>query len=193
VDISEVQVARARDLVPAARFLCADMTALDFPAGSFEAIVSFFAIIHVPLDEQPAILKNIHRWLKPGGYLLATVGSGAWTGTENDWHGAPMYWSHFDAQTNLRLIEEAGFQIRTAQEETAEEHGQPATFLWVIARKDGKRVELYTRPGNDTRRLLHLLRSLWHSRDPSIPSRGSRLLGCCGHRGRRLDRAGAPP
>lgn len=35
-----------------------------------------------------------------------------------------------------RLVEQAGLRILTAQEETAEEHGQPATFLWVVARKD---------------------------------------------------------
>ena len=111
VDLSPVQVARARRLVPGARFECPDMATVELPPQSFAAIVSFYAIIHVPLDEQPAILKNIHRWLKPGGYLLATVGSGAWTGTENDWHGAPMYWSHAHRATYLVWLEETGFEV----------------------------------------------------------------------------------
>jgi len=75
------------------------------------AVVSFFAIIHVPLDEQAAIFENIHRWLRPTGYLLATVGSGAWTGTEEDWHGAPMYWSHADRATYVAWLEQMGFEI----------------------------------------------------------------------------------
>jgi SAM-dependent methyltransferase len=112
VDLSPVQITRARRLVPTAQFECADMSAVDFPAQSFAAIVSFFAIIHVPLEEQPAIFKNIHRWLRPSGYLLATVGSGAWTGTEDDWHGAPMYWSHADRATYVAWLEETGFDVR---------------------------------------------------------------------------------
>ncbi len=111
IDLSPVQIARARRLVPTATFECADMTKVAFPRQTFAAVVSFYAIIHVPLNEQPATLKKIHRWLKPGGYLLATVGSGAWTGTENDWHGAPMYWSHADRETYLAWLEERGFEV----------------------------------------------------------------------------------
>ena len=63
------------------------------------------------LHDPVGVLEKIHRWLKPGGYLLATVGSGAWTGIEDDWHGAPMYWSHADRDTYLRWLEELGFRI----------------------------------------------------------------------------------
>ena len=37
--------------------------------------------------------------------------------------------------TNRRLVESAGLEIVSAVEETADEDGQPTTFLWVIARK----------------------------------------------------------
>ncbi len=53
-DISPVQISRARAAVPNADFLCADMTTLTFPAHAFAAVVSFYAVIHVPLAEQPA-------------------------------------------------------------------------------------------------------------------------------------------
>ena len=46
-----------------------------------------------------------------------------------------MYWSHYDSATNRALIEQAGLHIISAREETAEEDGQPVTFLWVIAQK----------------------------------------------------------
>ncbi|MDQ6714290.1 MAG: class I SAM-dependent methyltransferase [Candidatus Dormibacteraeota bacterium] len=111
IDLSPVQIARARRLVPRAKFECADMAKVGFPGQTFAAVVCFYAIIHVPVDEQPAILKNIHRWLKPGGYLLGTVGTSAWTGTENDWHGAPMYWSHADRATYMAWLEETGFEV----------------------------------------------------------------------------------
>ncbi len=111
VDLSPVQIARAQRLIPTAQFLCVDMSTLEFAAGMFAAVVSFYAIIHVPLEEQPVIFKNIYRWLRPGGYLLATVGSGSWTGTEDDWLGAPMYWSHADRATYVAWLEEIGFEV----------------------------------------------------------------------------------
>jgi SAM-dependent methyltransferase len=114
VDISPVQIARAQRLVPEAQFLCADMTALDFLPGSFAAVVSLYAIIHVPLDEQPVLFPAIHRWLQPGGYLLATLGADMWTGTEEDWlgvAGGTMYWSHADRETYERSLQEAGFSV----------------------------------------------------------------------------------
>lgn len=111
VDISPVQIDRARRLVPAARFLCQDMTDAEFPSESFAAIVSFFAIIHVPVEEQPGIFRKLSSWLRPGGYLLATVGTRAWTGMEENWHGAPMYWSHADRDTYLSWLRARGFDI----------------------------------------------------------------------------------
>lgn len=75
VDSSPVQIKRAQRLVPTASLICADMTAVDFPPESFQAIVSFYAIIHVPLPEQPQMFRKMHRWLEPGGYLMMTVGS----------------------------------------------------------------------------------------------------------------------
>jgi SAM-dependent methyltransferase len=112
VDISPVQIARVQALVPQSHFICADMMDLDFAPASFVAIVSFYAIIHIPVAQQPALFTNIYRWLEPGGYLMATVGTNAWTGTEANWLGvadAPMYWSHTDAASYQRWLKEQGF------------------------------------------------------------------------------------
>jgi SAM-dependent methyltransferase len=113
VDLSPVQIERARRLVPDGAFHCADMTELDFPPGSFDAIVTFYAVIHVPIAEQPALFLSLHRWLKPGGRLLATVGARAWTGTEENWLGAggTMYWSHEGTETYVRWLRESGFTV----------------------------------------------------------------------------------
>ena len=46
-----------------------------------------------------------------------------------------MFWSHFDSETNLRLVEEAGLNILSAMERTADEDGVPVTFLWIVAQK----------------------------------------------------------
>ena len=67
VDISEVQISRARELVPQAEFINADAMSLDFPPESFDAVVSLYALIHLPLDEQQQLLARIATWLRPGG------------------------------------------------------------------------------------------------------------------------------
>lgn len=113
VDISSVQIGRAKQLVPKAQFLCADMSEVDFAPHSFAAIVAFYSIIHVPVEEQIALFGKIRTWLQPGGYLMATVGHTAWTGTEDNWlvPGATMFWSHADADTYQRWLQESGFAI----------------------------------------------------------------------------------
>jgi len=114
VDLSPVQIARARKLVPNATFICDDMVDVWFDAATFAAIVCLYALIHLPLDEQRALLERIAQWLRPGGTLLATVGHGAWTGTERNWlgvEGAEMWWSHADASTYRRWLADAGLRI----------------------------------------------------------------------------------
>jgi SAM-dependent methyltransferase len=136
VDLSARNVELARANLPSATFLHADMTALEIEPASFDAVVAYFSIIHVPRDEQPGLLAQVTRWLRPGGLFVATMGASATEdGYEEDWLGAPMYWSHFDAATNQRLVEEAGLVIESATLETADEDGTSVTFLWVVARK----------------------------------------------------------
>ncbi len=136
VDISAKQADLAKQNVPNAKFIHADMTKLDFPEGRFDAAAAFYAMIHVPRDEQAKLLGKIAEWLRPGGYLVATMGANA---TEayfsEDFLGTPMYWSNFDSETNRRLVQEAGLTILSAEEETADEFGEPITFLWVVAQK----------------------------------------------------------
>jgi SAM-dependent methyltransferase len=118
VDVSEVQVARARELVPAARFHRADLATVDLAGlglgdGSLDAVVCFYALIHVPVERHPAVLARIAGWLRPGGWLDCTLGATAWTGVQQDWlgGGVPMWWSHADAVTNRRWLGEAGFLV----------------------------------------------------------------------------------
>ena len=118
VDISPVQIERARSLAPRAEFICADMTAIDLPAGEFNAVLSLYAIIHIPVGEQPGLFGKIRNWLKPGGWFLCTVGHKAWTGMEENWlgvAGATMFWSHADQETYQTWLRTAGFRIETTR------------------------------------------------------------------------------
>ena len=136
VDISAEQIALAERHVPDATFIRADMTALDFPAGSFDAVVAFYALIHVPRAEHAGLLGRIAAWLRPGGLLFATMGAGdSPDGVEPDWLGAPMFFSHYDAEKNRDLVRQAGLEILSADVVPEDEDGETVEFLWVAARK----------------------------------------------------------
>jgi SAM-dependent methyltransferase len=113
VDISDAQVRRARDLVPGATFIRADVITVGFDAASFDAVLSFFALIHLPLADQPSLLARAASWLRPGGLFVATTGYWAWTGVQENWlgGGAPMWWSHADVTTYRSWIAQAGLSV----------------------------------------------------------------------------------
>jgi cyclopropane fatty-acyl-phospholipid synthase-like methyltransferase len=110
VDISGVQIERAKSLVPGAAFVQADMAAWDCDPASFEAIVSLYALIHVPLEDQRRLIPRMGRWLVPGGFLLAIVGHDRFTGTD-EYLGAQMFWDHADTATYLQWLSDAGLNV----------------------------------------------------------------------------------
>jgi 2-polyprenyl-3-methyl-5-hydroxy-6-metoxy-1,4-benzoquinol methylase len=141
VDISDVQVERARRLVPGATFIRADATEMSFPSGSFDAVISLYALIHMPLDRQPRLLRDIACWLRPGGWLLASTGQNAWTGTEDNWLNghATMWWSHAGAATYRAWIQQAGLEI-TDQQFVPEGDGGHALF-WARQPSDPGKID----------------------------------------------------
>jgi SAM-dependent methyltransferase len=106
VDFSAVQLSRARALVPAARFVQADMAAFSLRPASVDGVTAFYSLIHLPIADQRALLPRIREWLRPGGYLLAIVGSAWWTGTE-EYLGADMFWDHADTRAYLAWLSAA--------------------------------------------------------------------------------------
>jgi 2-polyprenyl-3-methyl-5-hydroxy-6-metoxy-1,4-benzoquinol methylase len=138
VDVSPKQLELARTNVPEGTFLKADMTEVTFAPESFDAVVAFHSIIHVPRTEHPTLLESIHRWLEPGGALLATMTVADYEGRDEDWEGwgAPMVWSHYGRNANVAMLREAGFEMRYAEPRTGRGTGdETETWLWVLARK----------------------------------------------------------
>lgn len=135
IDFSEAQLALARENVPTAQFLCQDLTDLDLASESFDAIVSYYAIIHIPRECHAGLIQNFFRMLKPNGYTLLCLGADDLANDQTeDYMGAPMYWSHFDAATNLELMQASGFEIiwsRFISDASAPQSGH----LFVLAHK----------------------------------------------------------
>jgi len=135
VDFSEAQIELAKKNVPNATFLCEDMAKLDFPENTFDGITSYYAIIHIPREEHQALLANFHRVLKPGGIALLCLGAEhSVEDIDENYLGARMYWSHYDTETYLKMLDECGFSIlwsKRVEDATCEGAGH----LFVLVKK----------------------------------------------------------
>lgn len=138
VDISSSQIALARHHVPEATFVHADVTELELPNASYDAVVSFYMFGHIPPDEQGRLVARIAVWLRPGGWFLATMGArdeDVPDTVEEDWLGAPMYFAGVGRQRSLELVLRAGLEVEREEAIPQIEHGEEVRFLWVLARR----------------------------------------------------------
>ncbi|KAI1375696.1 S-adenosyl-L-methionine-dependent methyltransferase [Hypoxylon crocopeplum] len=112
-----------------------DMSALSFADASFDVVLAFYSVIHLPRTEQTEMIGKIARWLKPGGYLLANFADSAeeaivmekWL-DEKGW----MFWSGWGKEETLKIVGEAGLQVVVSE---VSKDVVDASFLWVIARR----------------------------------------------------------
>lgn len=127
VDISKKHIEQAKKNVKA-KYFVGDFFSVK---GKFDAIVSFYAIFHIPRKEHKQLLKHIHSMLKKEGHILITLGvEDMKCDVSKDFVGAPMAWSSYTVEKNKKLITDAGFEILIAAEDyRTEKH------LWILARK----------------------------------------------------------
>jgi SAM-dependent methyltransferase len=113
-----------------------DMMDLRFADATFDAVVAFYSIIHLPRTEQTELMKRIGQWLKPGGLFLANFSeeeiesavNPKWLDEEKGW----VYWSGWGEKGSVRMVEEAGLDV-LVKEITVDV--VDANFLWVIGKK----------------------------------------------------------
>jgi ubiquinone/menaquinone biosynthesis C-methylase UbiE len=135
VDFAEEQLLRARRVVPTGHFVCADLRTVEFRDASFDAMCSYYAIIHIPRDEHAQLFVKLARFLKPGGVALLCLGAQELPfDRSDDYLGAPMVWSHFDAATNLQLVAATGLCVEWT-ERVADAGSPDASHIFVLASK----------------------------------------------------------
>ena len=114
LDLSTTMLDRSREHVPDAALVQGDLGALPFPDDAFDAVVSLYAIIHVPKTEHERVLSEFRRVLRPGGEVLVSMGAiEGWEGRNDDWldAGAAMEWSYYGPEQSREIVESAGFAV----------------------------------------------------------------------------------
>jgi SAM-dependent methyltransferase len=135
VDVSAVQLQLARERVPRARLVRADMATLALRPRSVDAVVAFASIGHVPCRLHDGLYRSIASWLRPGGVFASQhpVGDNP-EELDEDWMGAPMFFSHPDLDGSLALVRAAGLRVESLDEITVNEHdGTVTDWAGIVA------------------------------------------------------------
>jgi len=82
-----------------------DFLSLDLPDDHFDGVFANAALFHVPGQELPRVLRELHATLKPGGVLFSSNPRGA---NEEGWNRG-RYGAYYDLETWRRYVSAAGF------------------------------------------------------------------------------------
>ena len=136
VDISQTQINLARQNVPSGTFIHGDAGSADFPADSFDAVISFYTLEHLPRDVHQPLLARIYQWLQGNGYLLIATEATEIDEIVSEWLDVPMYFSSFDPETVKKMVEVAGFEILETAVEPQMEGDHEVSYLWLLAQRN---------------------------------------------------------
>lgn len=139
VDVSAGMLAMARRDGPGNPVHRAGLTALPFAEASFDGVLLWYSLIHVPDRELPLALGEAARVLRPGGLVLTAFqkGSGTWDvgrGLRDRGHDVTLVRHHRGPKEVLDALAVAGFtkEARLVREPVGhEDHGQ----VFLLARR----------------------------------------------------------
>jgi cyclopropane fatty-acyl-phospholipid synthase-like methyltransferase len=122
--------------------------AVELAPERFDAVVSFYVLNNLPREQLGGLFARVHGWLKPGGWLLASLPATDNPGWRGAWLGAEMFFSGWDTTTTLGLVRESGLEIvEHAIETMLEPSSEPdwaaeadstwseVPWLWLLARR----------------------------------------------------------
>jgi SAM-dependent methyltransferase len=141
-DISSKQIELAKARCPQATLIPGDMTLLSFEPESFDGVISFFTIFHLPRDEQKAMLSKIHSWLKPGGLFVFNLATEDEEEIHGEFLGHGMFWSSFGVEDSEAMVKDVGLEVVEVEileagdgnlKEDDPDYG--VKFMWITTRK----------------------------------------------------------
>jgi cyclopropane fatty-acyl-phospholipid synthase-like methyltransferase len=138
VDLSAGQLGIARRLAPRAALVQADLAELALLPSSVDAVVSFYALGHLPSEAHAPLIERVGGWLRLGGLFLTSAPMSVGDDVDDAWLGVPMSFGGIGSEATLAAVEAAGMTIKDAQVVGEDEgEGRLVEFLWVTAVKRG--------------------------------------------------------
>lgn len=128
VDLSRAQLDRARARYASAALIQGDLAEVEFAPASFDGVIAYDSLWHVPRAEHGTVLARIRRWAIEGALLLFSVGA---PNDRGELHtqlcGAPIYYAAWPRETTFDLLLRARFDLLAFDD-------SPGRALLVLAR-----------------------------------------------------------
>lgn len=136
IDCSSRMIKLARTNVPEAEFVVADMLQFMSLPAQFDVITAVYCVFHIDREHHQVLFERFADWLKPGGWLLLTLASEAYSGHPEfdgqiNFIGRDLPYSHDHPERALEKLARAGFSVWSA--EHLNTGGE--TFFWVLAQR----------------------------------------------------------
>ncbi len=113
IDISEKMIELAQKTAPGATFCVMDSEEMQFPSASFDAVWASASLLHSPKDRFVQILEQMRSFVKEDGIIYLSMKQGDGEVFEEDarYGGVKKFWSYYQEQELLSLLQTCGFQI----------------------------------------------------------------------------------
>lgn len=111
IDISEGQINLAKKNVAGGEFLLMDMQNLTFPNNSFDCVVCFYTIHHLPRALHKNLLESFYKILRGNGYLMITMGTQEYEEVTEEYKDIKLFWSNWKREKNLQILRETEFEL----------------------------------------------------------------------------------
>lgn len=118
VDFSAKMIELARQNASSCSFHVMDIEKLAFAPESFHGIWANCALLHVPKQNIPSVLDKMRIILKPKGVLYLSVKQNhidEFFGADSRYGGLEKYWSFYEPDELVKLLNEAKFQIEDVE------------------------------------------------------------------------------
>jgi cyclopropane fatty-acyl-phospholipid synthase-like methyltransferase len=117
VDGSEAMLAIARRNLPGHRWIHDFLERVEFEE-TFDAVVCWDSLFHLPRQRHQPVIARIHRWLAPGGTMMVSSGGLVEDGGQgfiDSMFGREFFYDSLPPDRMVAMIEETGFEILRAE------------------------------------------------------------------------------
>ncbi|WP_116201466.1 class I SAM-dependent DNA methyltransferase [Amycolatopsis circi] len=138
IDVSAEMVRIAREQVPGAEFVQADVREWETEPGTWDAVCAFFPFLQLSRADTERALDRIAGWLAPGGrFALVTVPADI-EDVPIEFLGHSIRVTSFSADALVARVRAAGFEVTGTRTETFapdKPGAEPEEHLLISARK----------------------------------------------------------
>jgi SAM-dependent methyltransferase len=140
IDISPVMVELATRQVAGGTFRCADIRDVALDENSFDAVCSYFALLHMPRRDQADLVRRLTRASRPGGSMVLATVPGDVEDATDIFMGQVVREASFAAEDFIALACAAGLTVvatHSVMFTPAHPDSGPQPQLFLYCRREG--------------------------------------------------------